>query len=91
MALRSRLQTMQAQGTPTISGYAPLVVQASLSPQGGVSPFTYEIDWGDGTTSTSNSAQHTYSTPGTYTVTGKITDSLGVTAPAQATVQVLPA
>ncbi|HLC61192.1 MAG TPA: PKD domain-containing protein [Candidatus Nanoarchaeia archaeon] len=41
--------------------------------------FTVAINWGDGTTTSggSSSATHVYSSPGTYTVSGTVTDSKG--------------
>jgi PKD repeat protein len=45
----------------------------------------YRFDWGDGsaaTTTTTPTAQHTYSGPGTYTVSLIVTDSGGRTSPA---------
>jgi PKD repeat protein len=38
------------------------------------------ISWGDGSTTTSASASHTYNKPGTYTVSVKVTDNNGATA-----------
>jgi PKD repeat protein len=67
------------------SGAAPLSVLASLasssSPDGTISSGT--INFGDGTPAVSGlTASHTYSSPGTYTVTGIVTDSNGITATA---------
>ena len=39
---------------------------------------SYLWDFGDGTTSTSPNAQHTYAIPGKYVVTLTVTDNLGV-------------
>jgi PKD repeat protein len=38
---------------------------------------TYSIDWGDGTVTNSSSAQHQYSSPGDYEVTGSVGDPYG--------------
>ncbi len=58
------------------SGIAPVTVTASTagssSPAGSV---TSTIDFGDGTRVNATSASHTYSAPGTYTVTGTVYDS----------------
>ncbi len=51
--------------TPT-SGCAPAAIHFNNNSTGGV---TYSWDFGDGTSSTLTSPTHTYTTPGTYTVT----------------------
>jgi hypothetical protein len=43
----------------------------------GDSPFTFEWDFGDGTTSTTSAPSKTYNTPGTYVVTLAMTDRFG--------------
>ncbi len=59
--------------TPT-SGTAPLAVSSTITPNGGSgSAITYDWSWGDGSTTAAQSsptATHTYSSAGTYTVTG---------------------
>lgn len=52
-------------GTPT-SGTAPLTV--SFSDQSSASPDTWAWSFGDGGNSSSQNPSHTYTTPGTYTV-----------------------
>jgi hypothetical protein len=47
---------------------------------GGISPYSYEWDFGDGRTSTDGNPTHTYNTPGDYTVTLKVTDDRGASA-----------
>ncbi|MFC1992959.1 DUF4349 domain-containing protein [Chloroflexota bacterium] len=44
---------------------------------GGFAPYTYEWDFGDGDTSTSEAPIHAYKTAGTYTVSLKVTDDEG--------------
>ena len=44
---------------------------------GGVRPYSYEWDFGDGNTSTDNSPRHKYKSNGTYTVTLTVTDDRG--------------
>ena len=44
---------------------------------GGVPPYSYFWDFGDGTTSTEENPHHVYERPGTYTVTLTVTDSRG--------------
>ncbi len=46
----------------------------SESSTGGVAPYTYNWDFGDGNTSTLANPSHTYSNAGTYTVTLTVTD-----------------
>jgi len=44
---------------------------------GGFAPYSYEWDFGDGETSTSDYPAHAYKSPGTYTVSLKVTDDRG--------------
>jgi PKD repeat protein len=44
---------------------------------GGVRPYSYQWDFGDGTTSTDNNPEHKYKSKGTYTVTLTVTDDRG--------------
>jgi PKD repeat protein len=64
------------------SGKTSLTVSASLakssSPDATIS--AYSINFGDGTTVAAATAAHTYYVPGTFTVTGSVTDSLGASA-----------
>jgi PKD repeat protein len=46
---------------------------------GGFAPYSYEWDFGDGSTSTSEYPVHTYKTAGSYTVSLKVTDDRGNT------------
>lgn len=61
------------------SGNAPLIVSASQAASGGTgTAINYTFAWGDTTTTgpqSGSSASHTYSTPGTYTVTGTAANS----------------
>ncbi len=96
-------QVVVARATPTavlsvtpLSGKTVLKVTASLqssSPDGTINSST--INFGDGTsavtgTTANLTASHTYYVPGTFTVTGTVTDSLGATASATKTVTVTP-
>ncbi len=47
---------------------------------GGISPFSYEWDFGDGNTSTEVAPTHAYKSEGSYNVTLKVTDDKGQTA-----------
>jgi PKD repeat protein len=66
-----------ATATPT-SGTAPLQVHFSGSAVGGVSPYAYAWDFGDGGTSAAAFPVHVFGS-GNYTVTLTVTDSFGVT------------
>jgi len=72
------------------SGTAPVSVAASTAastdPQG--SALTSTIDFGDGASAAGPTASHTYANGGTYTVNAKVTDALGMSAQASATVSV---
>ena len=48
---------------------------------GGISPYSYEWDFGDGNTSTDVVPTHAYKSEGSYTVTLKVTDDRGNSAP----------
>src|SRR5205823_5894341 len=69
--------------TPS-SGIAPVSVTAttatSSDPDGSIASSI--IDFGDGTAVSGPSATHTYSTPGTYTVTATVYDNLNASAKA---------
>jgi len=60
--------------TPT-SGDTPLVVNFTGSVSGGISPYTYNWNFGDGTTSTLQNSSHTYNQPGDYNAILAVTDS----------------
>ena len=55
-------------------------VQFTPTVSGGFSPYSYEWNFGDGSTSTEAVPTHTYHKSGTFTVTLKITDDKGNTA-----------
>jgi PKD repeat protein len=57
------------------AGLAPLTVQFTDASTGG--PTSWSWSFGDGGTSTSQNPQHTYTTPGTYTVTLTATNEYG--------------
>lgn len=61
-----------------ISGPAPLAVTATVTLTNAVGTKTYAFNWGDGQTTaaqSSNTATHTYSAAGTYTVTSDVPDN----------------
>lgn len=63
-----------ASATPT-SGAAPLGVAFTGSATGGTTPYTYRWQFGDGSTSTQPSPNHTYQSGGSYTATFTATDA----------------
>jgi PKD repeat protein len=73
----------------TTSGTEPVDVHADCTAQGGNLPYTFQIDFGDGTAPVAgDSADHTYVQNGAYTVTCTVTDVDGDTASGTATVDV---
>jgi PKD repeat protein len=57
-------------------GYAPSNIQFSGSASGGVAPYTYAWDFGDGSAiSNQQNPDHGYDSPGVYAVTLTVTDS----------------
>lgn len=55
-------------------------IQFTGSARYGTQPYTWAWDFGDGATSTEQNPTHTYTTPGTYTVTLIVTDAVSDTA-----------
>lgn len=54
-------------------------IQFYVQVSGGFSPYSYEWDFGDGTTSTSEAPTHAYKADGSYTVALTVTDDKGNT------------
>ncbi|RIW46045.1 DUF1349 domain-containing protein [Micromonospora endophytica] len=81
--------TVTATATPT-AGIAPVTVAFSGTATDAEddTPFTYEWDFGDGATADTLDANHTYTTPGTFTATLTVTDKRGAKAYATVTVMV---
>jgi len=50
-------------------------VTFACTPSGGISPYTYNWNFGDGSTSTSQNPSHTFSTSGTFTVSLNVSDT----------------
>ncbi len=67
--------TTLINGVLGTSGLAPLTVNFSSVPQGGVAPYTFHWNFDDGTSSTEQNPIHTYTSQGSYHVTLTVTDS----------------
>jgi hypothetical protein len=77
--------------SPTEPKASELVTfDASSSTPGGGSIVAYEWDFGDGRTGTDQIATHTYSKKGTYVVSLRVTDSLGMWDTEQKPIQIAP-
>jgi PKD repeat protein len=59
------------------TGTAPLAVNFTSTPSGGVTPYTYAWTFGDGTSATSQSPSHTYTVAGNYSANLTVTDANG--------------
>jgi len=65
----------------TVSGIATATGFYSSIPGGDPVEAAYEWDWGDGSTSSTTSASHTYSEDGTYTIGFRARNHIGWSAP----------
>ena len=73
------------------SGTVPLTVDFTSTPNGGVLPYTYDWNYGDGTAhGTTQNPSHTYTVAGTYTYSVTVTDNIGQTATCGGTINVYP-
>jgi len=70
-------------------------LSASFTDQDGDGPWSYSIDWGNGSESGSTSSQgsisatHTYLLPGSYHIRVTVTDSHGLSGSGEATLTVI--
>jgi parallel beta-helix repeat protein len=60
-----------------VNGTAPLSVHFTASVVGGTAPYAYHWDFGDGATTLSADATHTYSSTGSYTAKLVVSDTAG--------------
>jgi PKD repeat protein len=72
------------------SGVAPLLVSFSANASGGKAPYNFSWAYGDSSTGTGASGQHTYMAAGTYTVVLTGIDSDGTVAQVTSTVLAYP-
>ncbi len=78
-------------GASPASGFAPLSVALQCLPSGGVPPYTFVWDFGDGSPhSTEQSPDHTYVAGGSYVATAAVTDSTSASASASVAIAVTP-
>ena len=73
---------VSASASPT-SGSAEMLVHFTGYAKGGVPPWTFAWDFGDGGSSATQNPDHTYAAEGTYTVRLVVTDSTGRTSDAR--------
>ena len=68
---------LRVEANGPYSGYAHSLIQFSGTIYGGVLPYSYLWDFGDGTTSTDQNPKHAYDHRGNYTATFTVTDADG--------------
>ena len=76
---------LRSAGTPLsvtisagpLSGQAPLTVTFASSPTGGTAPYTYDWNFGDGQSSSSQSPTHVYVSSGSFKATLTVSDNRG--------------
>ncbi len=67
-------------GGPNLSaGLAPLLVGFSVNGSGGLGPYTFAWEFGDGGSGSGAQVAHTYTVPGRYNATVLLTDGFGST------------
>lgn len=71
-----------------VNGTVPHEITFSATAEGGMEPYFYAWDFGDGTTDDHWNPTHTYSNPGVYTAQLSVTDATGTTEVRSATVTV---
>ena len=74
--------------TPT-SGDIPLTVTCTASATGGTPPYTFTWDFGDGVQVTGESASHTYTQAGTYSLVLSVEDGAGAGATAGVSIRAI--
>jgi len=84
VALRSNATESRA------AGFAPLVDSFRVTGTGGLPPYLYNWEFGDGSFSGSPTPTHTYTSAGTYHVMVKVTDLAGNVSSNNLTVEVGP-
>jgi parallel beta-helix repeat protein len=72
-----------------IGGYPPLQISFTSSTNGGIAPYTYSWNFGDGSISTQQNTTHTYPAKGNYLATVTVTDASSATGSNQIPITVL--
>jgi PKD repeat protein len=72
-----------------IGGYPPLQISFTSSTNGGIAPYTYSWNFGDGSVSTQQNTTHTYPAKGNYLATVTVTDASSATGSNQIPITVL--
>ena len=83
-------QPKASSSASNLSGISPLTVNFTGSVSGGDSPFAYSWNFDDGSTSSLQNPQHTFSTSGVYDVSFTATDFDGDKSASYLVVNVLP-
>jgi PKD repeat protein len=81
---------LEADAHGPYNGTACQQIQFTGSATGGCPLYTWYWDFGDGTNSTQQNLKHTYCSPGNYTVTLTVNDTLGVVDDDTASVHIDP-
>src|SRR5437660_330700 len=76
--------------TPSSGLMVGQLASFTASVSGGTSPYTFNWNFGDGTTASGNPVNHSFNMPGTYTVTVTVTDANGMIATIPAGILVNP-
>ncbi|HEX9907500.1 MAG TPA: PKD domain-containing protein, partial [Thermoplasmata archaeon] len=84
----TRLPTLTAEITYRVSNRDPSEFTFRGTASGGDRPYTFEWNFGDGTSGTGSRIKHIYASPGYYSITLRATDSLGEFGLAWTTVSV---
>ncbi|MCD6171331.1 MAG: choice-of-anchor J domain-containing protein, partial [Thermoplasmata archaeon] len=71
------VQPLIANAHGPYHGYVNATIQFYGSATGGVSPYSWHWNFGDGNTSNQQNPTHVYTSPGNYTVTLNVTDAWG--------------
>jgi len=72
--------------SPTVQGNAPFETHLTARTSGGISPYSFSWDFGDGNIGLGPSVAHNYTLPGTYHPRVSVTDSTGHSASANVTI-----